>query len=207
MTTTLIHPASPHRRDVAIVAGLLVLLFAAVSWFVRLTQYKSVPGPSASAPLRWPAQSALRRDAGLPTLVLFAHPKCPCTSASLSELRAALSGFGGRVQAIVAFSAPVGAERDWQTTGAWQAAREIPGVVTVLDPDGAETARFGAKTSGHVVLYGAEGALLFSGGITASRGHEGDNPGRARVRALLEDPRAAGGKTPVFGCELVEATR
>ena len=36
----------------------------------------------------------------------------------------------------------------------------------------------------------SEGALLFSGGITGARGHAGDNAGRARVLALLNDAKA-----------------
>ena len=46
----------------------------------------SRPGGDPEAPARWPEASALVRNADGPTLVLFAHPKCPCTDASLAEL-------------------------------------------------------------------------------------------------------------------------
>jgi hypothetical protein len=52
-----------------------------------------------------------------------------------------------------------------------------------------------------VVLYNAAGALLFSGGITAARGHEGDNAGREMVLAHLA-ANDAGRRAPVFGCPL-----
>ena len=52
-----------------------------------------------------------------------------------------------------------------------------------------------SKTSGQVVVYDAKGALLFSGGITAARGHMGDNAGRDRITALLRGDTAASGES------------
>jgi hypothetical protein len=71
---------------------------------------------------------------------------------------------------------------------------------------GQEAKLFGAKTSGDVLLFGANGKLIFAGGITASRGHEGDNPGAdAMLKALGESRRnkvSTTTATPVFGCSL-----
>ncbi len=53
------------------------------------------------------------------------------------------------------------------------------------DDDGAEAKRFGAETSGQTLLYDERGTLAFSGGITGSRGHAGDNAGRASLLALI----------------------
>ena len=49
-------------------------------------RYKATPGAEADAPRTWPAASSVRHVPGRPTLVMFAHPKCPCTRASLDEL-------------------------------------------------------------------------------------------------------------------------
>ena len=70
-----------------------------------------------------------------------------------------------------------------------------------------EATRFGALTSGHVLLYGADAALLFSGGITASRGHVGENPGRSAIVTLLSGQRPERGRTPTFGCLLPDHDR
>jgi hypothetical protein len=43
---------------------------------------------------------------------------------------------------------------------------------------------------------------VFSGGITASRGHEGDNAGRAAIEQLVRHERADRLSTWVFGCAL-----
>lgn len=203
VVSTSSHTGSSRQRDVAIVAGLILVLISAATWLVQLTRYKATPGPSASTPALWPAQSTLSPSAGVPTLVMFTHPKCPCTAASLAELRVALSAASGRVKPIVAFASPTdGAE--WKVSGFRGSAASIPGVELAEDPGRHEAHRFGALTSGHVVLYGADGRLRFSGGITPSRGHGGDNPGRRRLAAILENPALVASSTPVFGCELDE---
>jgi len=68
-----------------------------------------------------------------------------------------------------------------------------------------------------VLLYDAAGALRFSGGITAARGHEGDSMGAAAILSLLsaaspavtaalapEARQTALRAAPVFGCPLEE---
>lgn len=54
------------------------------------------------------------------------------------------------------------------------------------------------------MLYGADGRLLFSGGITGSRGHSGDNEGRRAIVSLLTGEGAYKSDTPVFGCSLFD---
>jgi len=83
-------------------------------------------------------------------------------------------------------------------------ARLIPGVRVILDPDGKLARRFGVETSGHTLVYGADGKLLFAGGITSSRGHLGDNAGFAAVLEIITNRsiQSARTTTPVFGCEL-----
>ena len=88
----------------------------------------------------------------------------------------------------------------------WTTAREIPGV-HVFEDRGAKVAQsFGAFTSGQTLLYNRDGHLLFKGGITAFRGHSGDNAGRIAILALLqhETPRTSivPVVTPVLGCSL-----
>jgi hypothetical protein len=52
------------------------------------------------------------------------------------------------------------------------------------------------------VLYNSDGQLLFSGGITGARGHEGDNAGEDLVIAGLNGQNVGFQHTPVFGCSL-----
>jgi hypothetical protein len=183
----------------AIVATWLLL---ALSGIVALARYKAVPGKAASAPELWPSASHIARDQHRPALVLIAHPRCPCTRASLSELSRLLAQLAEKPAVHILFVSPAGIEVGWHDTDLWRRAHEIPGARVELDEGGREAASFGARTSGETLLYDREGRLAFQGGITPARGHEGDNVGAARIVALL-----AGGSTDrhdgaVFGCAL-----
>lgn len=74
----------------------------------------------------------------------------------------------------------------------------------IVTSDRGEARRFGARTSGFVVVYDAVGALRFSGGITVTRGHIGHNLGHVLVDELVHGLRNGTFQTPVFGCSLEE---
>jgi hypothetical protein len=71
-----------------------------------------------------------------------------------------------------------------------------------VDPGGAIARRLGAHTSGQVLVYGRAGELVFQGGLTAARGHEGANRGRDAIRRLVETGAPTEPETAVFGCPL-----
>jgi len=194
--------ARPTVGDRWIVGGLAVWLVLVLGAMGGLWRYKSRPGAPSDAPKWFPDASAFERTPGRPTLVMFAHPKCACTRASLAELRVVMSEFEARIVAHVAFFEPAGADASWAQAGSWDLARSIPGLRVSADPAGAEAKRFGAQTSGAVLLYGGDGRLLFAGGITGARGHVGDNEGRDQVVGLLRRGVAAAPATAVFGCAI-----
>ena len=166
-----------------------------------LFHYENTPGRVGALSQAWPA-AQIERATDRPTLVMLAHPHCPCTAASVGELAQIMARLQGRVAAYVLFVKPKGAGRDWDDASLRRSAEAIPGVKVVFDPDGVEARRFGAETSGHTLLFGADGRLLFSGGITASRGHAGDNVGESAIVALVHSQTPARTQTLVFGCSL-----
>jgi hypothetical protein len=168
----------------------------------RLWVYENAPGPLATAPPRWPAGTGVRLDPSRFTVLLFAHPHCPCSRASLAELAHVMRGAGGRANAHVLFLVPDGVADGWEQTDLWDAAAAIPETRPERDRRGAEALRFGAHTSGLVVAYAPDGALAFRGGITPARGHTGANPGRDGLSAVLSGGAAGGGRAVVFGCPL-----
>ncbi len=91
-------------------------------------------------------------------------------------------------------------------TDLWRSAAAIPGAKVISDPDGAEARRFHVTTSGHTLVYGRTGDLLFSGGITASRGHQGDNDGHAAIVSLWNGEHVESRDLPVYGCPIVTST-
>ena len=170
--------------------------------FVGLTRYQSQPGENGVAPESWPRASRISRPRDRATLVMFAHPQCPCSHASVSELARLMARFDGRLAGYVVFTRPAGVAEDWDHTELRKRAAAIPGVSVLSDEGGSEVARFRVVTSGATVLYDTEGRLLFSGGITSARGHEGDSFGIQRISSLLTAGRADRSDAPVFGCVL-----
>jgi hypothetical protein len=191
----------------------LILITAGTLWLLMigtgtgfLWRYESLPGVAAAAPERWPADSRIRRAADSATLVMLAHPRCPCTRASIGELSRLMTQARGRVTAYVLFVKPPNFSDGWEQTDLLRSAAAIPGVSVVRDDEGVEASRFQAVTSGQTVLYDAEGKRLFSGGITSVRGQAGDNAGRTAIVSLLTTGAAGQKETPVYGCPLFAQT-
>jgi hypothetical protein len=113
----------------------------------------------------------------------------------------------GKVYAYVLFLKPQPSGVQWEDTDLRRSAAAIPGVKVLSDVDGVEARRFGAETSGHTLLFGRDGRLLFSGGITESRGHAGDNTGEHSIESLVKDQVPARTATSVFGCALAERSQ
>lgn len=108
----------------------------------------------------------------------------------------------GLVNVNVLFVKPREFSEDWGKTDLWNSATRIPGVKVLTDDDGVEAALFRSLTSGQAMLYDANSRLVFSGGITASRGHAGDNEGRSAIMSWLTKGAATTKQTVVFGCPL-----
>ena len=167
-------------------------------------EYEATPGEVTTFLPHWPGDSRIERNTDRPTLVVFAHPRCPCTRASISELALIMAHCPGRVDVRVLFFKPSGFSAGWEKTDLWSSAEAIPGVKVVCDEDGSEAKRFRATTSGYSLLYNSNGRLLFGGGITGSRGHSGDNAGRSTIESLLMNGESdQKQQTFVFGCPLL----
>jgi hypothetical protein len=113
----------------------------------------------------------------------------------------------GPLATTIAFSLPPGAQPDFASPSLRTAAAAVLGASVVDDPNETEAHRFHAHTSGTTLLYDAAGHLRFAGGITGSRGHEGENIGEARLLALLADRPTDRAESPVFGCGLDDPRR
>jgi len=189
----------------------MMLIAAAVLWVFAVSAglwimwgYENSPGTAATPPARWPTESRIPRVSDGATLIMMAHPHCPCTRASVGELALLMAHTQGRVTAYVLLLKPQGVPENWEKTDLWNSAASIPGVHVLADEDGIEAERFHAATSGQTLLYDKNGRLLFSGGITAARGHSGDNTGRSAIVSLLMQGEAERTETFVFGCPLFD---
>ena len=212
VNSILIEPTPGEERLVSRPGGARVLLLAGtILWLLvisiglwMLWGYENTPGKAAEPPREWPADSKILPARDHATLVMLAHPHCPCTRATIGELASIMAHSQGRLTAYVLFLKPRGFSEEWEKSDLWQSAASIPGVTAVIDDEGAEANRFHAATSGQTVLYDAGGRLLFSGGITASRGHYGDNAGQSAIVSLVNSGAADLTETSVFGCPLFD---
>ncbi|MBL8975876.1 MAG: hypothetical protein JNK56_35060, partial [Myxococcales bacterium] len=91
-----------RHRDGLLYALLVVWLGTTVAasgwlWRSKLTPAVVVTEP----PEAWPPASTIAHADGLSTLVMLAHPRCPCTRASIGELARLMADAHGLVDAHV----------------------------------------------------------------------------------------------------------
>jgi hypothetical protein len=184
--------------------------------FVLLSAHGAVPGRAAAAHATMPVSgselAASLRRSGRAALVMVAHPACPCSRATLRELHRLVASSPRVVEVVILFAGTGSrALRDRVAIELRELAGAIPGARIVDDPGGVEASRLGARTSGTILFYDRSGALRFAGGITSSRGHEGDSAGSAVLRELFLEASSsdAGGgpstaRAAIYGCPLEE---
>lgn len=167
-----------------------------------MLQYEQTPSRAGTPSVNWPTSPRVSLNRQNPTLLMFVHPHCPCTRASLHELSLLMTRCQGAVDAYVIAHQPPGTSEEWVKTDLFDFASQIPGVSVLADRGGLLAKQFEAETSGETVVYDTSGKLRFHGGITASRGHQGDNVGRSSVVSLLTQNATLVSDTCVFGCSL-----
>jgi hypothetical protein len=184
------------------VAGTLLWATAIFAGARSLLRYENTPGREGSASSAWPSKSQIKRMPGKFSLVMLLHPDCPCSQASVTELGRLMAQLHGSLAADIVFVNPGLRTQNIQTASLWKRAAAMPDAAVFNDGLGRETALFGGAVSGEAMLYDPQGKLMFHGGITASRGHEGDNPGSDSIRALVRGETHIAGHTLTFGCSL-----
>lgn len=180
------------------VAWAIVVVIGLASLF----NYQTSSGAVGIHSERWPVDSEIVPAEDRLHLVMAIHPYCPCSRASLEALDRIMAHSQGRANASVLFMKPNGVRSGWEQTELWHNATAIPGVDLICDEGGQESRRFGVETSGHVLLYDKNGKQLYSGGITAGRGHHGDNAGLDRCMRFISGEKTDPQDAPVFGCSL-----
>lgn len=174
-----------------------------------MISYEVTPGLSAAPTDKFPASSKVRLSKTKCTLIMLAHPLCPCTEASITELEKIMSRHGSKLEAYILFLAPSSPPPEWNANSATrrkaESARGIRGIRIIEDIDGSEAKIFSAKTSGECLLYNTDGDLLFNGGLTAARGTTGDNENTRSLVSILESQPATAHRALVFGCPLTSS--
>jgi hypothetical protein len=203
-------PRGPYQR---LLAALTVLsLVVGIAGLCFLEVHARTPGETAALTMQWPAGSRISRSQTQPTLVIFFHPRCPCSKAALSELQRLMLKTQFQMRVVAVLVIPQRMPENWSNGGFAQAIAATPGLSRVVDVNADEAEKFGIRTSGHAKLFDRSGRLLFSGGLTASRGHEGDSVGCAAVDRLVSDRDFAFSlptvlETKVYGCPVTAGSQ
>ena len=194
----------PSIRRLLVAVGLTAWIVAIGYGMAALARYESAAGEANSHAIVWPEESQVTPNTNRPTMVLFVHPHCPCTRATIGELERIVARCPGRAEIHVLFIEPGDVLEGWSDSDLQVRVRAIPGVNVLIDRHGREANLFGAATSGQLLLYDERKQLRFSGGITALRGHFGDNIGTDNVVSLLTGDTRPSGRIccAVFGCPL-----
>lgn len=166
-------------------------------------KYSTTPGAIETSLRSWPKTSHIPFvKNSLPTLLVFLHPKCPCSSATLRELGILMARTNGKANVYAVFAKPKSWTVEEVKGRLWKNANKIRGVKVFIDESSVEAKGFGALTSGHAALFNSNGDLVFTGGITAGRGHEGDNPGLSSIANFIHSGSTLLPQSKVFGCAL-----
>jgi len=176
----------------ALVAGWLCLVGFG---FVIVEKHANTPGEAAKAP------AVVRQTTAQPELLVFLHPGCPCSRASVRELERVISRCDHKVGVKVYMFDPNPKPGNWQDLGLGESAATLANVQVLKDENGRIAQNYGVRTSGQVMLYSPKGGLVFSGGLTSARGHEGDTAGQDAIVDYVINRKLPEVRTaPVFGC-------
>lgn len=167
-----------------------------------LTSYSLDAIQAPTIPTQWPCDTNIERLIGQHQLLVFLHPKCSCSKATVTELHKALQNSKRSIAVTAVFFAPTGALANWTHGDLWDSCSQNFDGQCFTDSAGRESTRFGVQTSGHVMLFDEDGAQQFSGGVTSSRGHVGDNLGSNLIVQLLNGDTINTVEPPVFGCQI-----
>ena len=197
-------PISKSNRGIVALAGTWCAVVAA--GVIAMAKHASTPGRAAGA-MNGNLILRVTPIVGRINLLMFLHPRCPCSKASVAELSELMDQFGGRLDVTVFVDQPAEMPADWSRTATVADAGKIPGVTVRFDTNAVMARKYGAQTSGQVFLYDSAGKLRFSGGITGTRGHVGDNAGLDAVMDLVSGKAGSAGPVvgePVFGCPIYD---
>jgi hypothetical protein len=189
-----------RKGAINLVAATALWMSCIAAGFGTLQQYSAKAG-AAHPPRNLEQFLAAHRQPGRPLLVMAVHPRCSCSEASLAEFGDLLARSRGACDALLLQYHPEQAGSDWPADASPRRLGGVP-VNVLLDRGGNIASALGAATSGHVVFADSHGALRYSGGLTASRGHRGRTPAQDAILGVLAGSKPALSFAPVYGCVL-----
>src|SRR5690349_5971168 len=94
-------PSKSHRNG--IILALTFWMVGVACGVAYLFKYEFTSPARVDANNHWPTGTHCRLAANKPTLVMFVHPRCPCSRASMNELATLMSHVQESVSSEVLF--------------------------------------------------------------------------------------------------------
>ena len=136
-----------------------VWLIAATAGLLLVADYDSKPGPSARPPQHWPSGVSLTPHRSKATVLMFLHPRCPCSRASLFELARLAHDERDTLEMQVVFAQPEEVAVDWSQSDLWESAVANRDFRVIIDQGGTLAREFRVQTSGQALVYDRAGVL------------------------------------------------
>ena len=153
--------------------GLLLILIVLISMnkptmgMNPLSNLIKTPGQAGNPLKQLPKTTSgfLGQKPGRPTFLVFVHPQCPCleTTAHQIEILRTQIIDEANFHALVCW--PEDKSIQWTNSESTQKLAQVRTLTVTLDRNGNKTTEFGICTSGHLLVYGCDEQLLFSGGL------------------------------------------
>lgn len=188
-----------------LILGTLALI--SLVGFGVLTDYSVRPAPPSTVKTSLSSLdlNAMELDQDERSCVfLFYHPHCPCTLATARNLERLRSAIKVPVSIHAYAFCPSAAAVQWIESETTRTLQGIEDLTVFPDYGGQKCREYGALTSGQVCVYSPAGQLVFSGGLSSGRGHEGENIStRHFIEQLNDQTKSNCIYQPVFGCHIL----
>jgi len=178
--------------------------FGKTRWFVGLVVWSFALATAYYAAMAWDYKAGLG-SAGLPKremaiqkplLIVVLHSQCPCSLATIENLINLPETDRSQLKIRLVFTGP-----NQSDSKVNEESEVLAGVDREYLTESQVLSRYGARTSGQAYLYSRGGDLIFSGGLTDSRGIQGDSAGLLAIRETVAGRKCIA-KAPVYGCVL-----
>ena len=172
------------------------------SCFAALIYYRQHVPPNPNNVLRLSVAKQDVDSEGRFHLMMAIHPMCPCSNASATELQRLLAHSTEKIRCTILAYTTAQTGTKWLQSQLIARFQSTPSTTVVSDVDGRIASQYRMAYSGATVLIRPDGTMAYWGGITPSRGHEGDNFGVDSILYAIEHDTKGIIEGPVYGCSI-----
>jgi hypothetical protein len=105
---------------------MVISISSTLAGFGALFSFNGTAGPVTAGPAGWPEGTAVERSHTGPTILVFVHPFCSCTGATIEELDRLMASRKSRAPAPVIKVLFTRSDRAWKPGDLWSQAAKLP---------------------------------------------------------------------------------